>query len=234
MLRKVDHKQMGTSHLGWLNSTFHFSFAEYYNPENIRFGALRVINDDLIAPHTGFDLHPHRDMEIISYVVNGALTHQDSMGNKHTITRGQVQYMSAGTGVFHSEHNMGDEELRMLQIWILPDRHGHTPHYGEFLFEMDERKNKWLHMVSDKNGTAPIQINQDANLYAVELEAGKEIDFEVAKGRQAYLVAIEGHAMINNNVTLETRDGLEIVEEDIHIKAEDTAHILVIEMAKID
>ncbi len=233
MLRKVDHTKMGTSHLGWLNSTFHFSFAEYYNPNNIQFGALRVINDDLIAPHTGFDLHPHRDMEIISYVVNGSLTHQDSMGNKHTITRGQVQYMSAGTGVFHSEHNNGDDELRMLQIWILPDRYGHTPHYGEFLFEMDERKNKWLHMVSDNKGTAPIKINQDANLYSIELEAGKEIDFEVAKGRQAYLVEIEGHAMIND-VALETRDGLEIVEEDIHIKAEDTTHILVIEMAKVD
>lgn len=233
MLRKVDHQQMGTSHLGWLNSIFHFSFAEYYNPANIQFGALRVINDDIIAPHTGFDLHPHRDMEIISYVVKGALTHQDSMGNKHTITRGQVQYMSAGTGVFHSEHNMGDEELRMLQIWVLPDRHGHTPHYGEFLFEMDERKNKWLHMVSNKNGTAPIQINQDANLYAIELEASKEIDFEVSKGRQAYLVDIEGQAMINN-IPLVARDGLEIIEEDIHIKAENTAHILVIEMAKVD
>lgn len=233
MLKKVDHKQMGTSNLGWLNSTFHFSFAEYYNPNNIQFGVLRVINDDLIAPHTGFDRHPHRDMEIISYVVNGSLTHQDSMGNKHTITRGQVQYMSAGTGVFHSEHNMDDEELRMLQIWILPDRHGHTPHYGEFLFEMDERKNKWLHMVSNKNGTAPIQINQDANLYAIELEASKEINFEVAKGRQAYLVDIEGQATINN-VPLEARDGLEIVEENIHIKAENTAHILVIEMAKVD
>lgn len=233
MLRKVNHQQMGTSHLGWLNSIFHFSFAEYYNPANIQFGALRVINDDIIAPHTGFDLHPHRDMEIISYVVKGALTHQDSMGNKHTITRGQVQYMSAGTGVFHSEHNIGDEELRMLQIWVLPDRHGHTPHYGEFLFEMDERKNKWLHMVSNKNGTAPIQINQDANLYAIELEASKEIDFEVSKGRQAYLVNIEGQAMINN-IPLVARDGLEIVEEDIHIKAENTAHILVIEMAKVD
>ena len=231
MLRKVDHKQMGTSHLGWLNSTFHFSFAEYYNPNNIQFGALRVINDDLIAPHTGFDLHPHRDMEIISYVVNGALTHQDSMGNKHTITRGQVQYMSAGTGVFHSEHNMSGEELRMLQIWILPDRYGHTPHYGEFLFEMDDRKNKWLHMVSDKNGNAPIQINQDANLYAITLEPDKEIDFQVATGRQAYLVQIEGQAMVND-VALETRDGLEVVEENIHIKAENITHILVIEMAK--
>ena len=106
MFRKVDHKNMGRANHGWLNTHFHFSFANYYNPNNMNFGALRVINDDLVAPQTGFDMHPHRDMEIISYVVDGALTHEDSMGNRGTIERGHVQYMSAGTGVFHSEHNL--------------------------------------------------------------------------------------------------------------------------------
>src|SRR5690554_6732108 len=105
MLRKIDNTKMGRSNLGWLQSIFHFSFAEYYNPNNINFGVLRVINDDIIAPNTGFDMHPHRDMEIISYVIDGELTHEDSMGNKGALTRGQVQYMSAGTGVYHSEHN---------------------------------------------------------------------------------------------------------------------------------
>ena len=109
MFRKVDHKNMGRANHGWLNTHFHFSFANYYNPNNMNFGALRVINDDLVAAQTGFDMHPHRDMEIISYVVDGALTHEDSMGNRGTIERGHVQYMSAGTGVFHSEHNLGDE-----------------------------------------------------------------------------------------------------------------------------
>src|SRR6478609_6171421 len=107
MLRKMDSKTMGSRNHGWLRSKFHFSFAEYYNPANIQFGVLRVINDDLINPQTGFGTHPHKDMEIISYVVNGELTHGDNMGNKNTITRGQVQYMSAGTGVHHSEYNLG-------------------------------------------------------------------------------------------------------------------------------
>lgn len=116
MLRKIESQNMGSSNLGWLRSKFHFSFAEYYNPNNINFGVLRVINDDLVLSNTGFDTHPHRDMEIISYVVNGELTHGDSMGNKNTITRGHVQYMSAGTGVYHSEHNLGEDTLRFLQI----------------------------------------------------------------------------------------------------------------------
>ncbi|MFB0917501.1 MAG: pirin family protein, partial [Clostridiaceae bacterium] len=129
MIKRIDNTKMGRSNLGWLNSLFHFSFAEYYNPKNINFGVLRVVNDDLILSNTGFPTHPHRDMEIVSYVVNGALTHGDSMGNKNTITRGHVQYMSAGTGVTHSEYNYSDETARFLQIWILPDKRGHLPQY---------------------------------------------------------------------------------------------------------
>ena len=231
MLRKLDHNNMGRSNLGWLQSTFHFSFAEYYNPKNINFGVLRVINDDLIAPKTGFDTHPHRDMEIISYVVDGGLTHGDSMGNQQTVTRGQVQYMSAGTGVFHSEHNRGDQTLRMLQIWIFPDQQGYKPNYGDFRFNWDDRHNQWLHMVSSKEGDAPVKVNQDVNFYSLELEKEKEISFPVKEGRQAYLVQIEGNSEINQ-IPLETRDGLEIVEEEIHIKATETSHILLIEMGK--
>ena len=119
MLRKLETSKMGKSDLGWLRSKFHFSFAEYYNPSNMGFGVLRVINDDLIDPHTGFDTHPHKDMEIISYVIEGELTHGDSMGNKSTLKRGQVQYMSAGTGVYHSEHNLAKGISRFLQIWIV-------------------------------------------------------------------------------------------------------------------
>jgi len=135
VLRKIDNTKMGSSDLGWLKSKFHFSFAEYYNPSNVNFGVLRVINDDLVKPGTGFDTHPHRDMEIISYIVDGELTHGDSMGNKRTLSRGHVQYMSAGTGVFHSEHNFGEETLRFLQIWIYPDKNGYEPNYGDYKFE---------------------------------------------------------------------------------------------------
>ncbi|MDY3206334.1 pirin family protein [Clostridium baratii] len=231
MLRKIDSRNMGSSNLGWLRSKFHFSFAEYYNPNNINFGVLRVINDDLIEPNTGFDIHPHKDMEIISYVVNGEITHGDSMGNKKTLSRGDVQYMSAGTGVYHSEHNFGKDTLRLLQIWILPDKQGHTPSYGDYKFNWNDRENKWLHIVSSKAGNAPIKINQDMNIYVLELEKGKEIDFKVNKGRQAYLVQIEGSSLINT-VELNERDGMEIVEEDILIKAKETSHIMVLEMKK--
>lgn len=231
MLRKIDNTKMGSSNLGWLKSKFHFSFAEYYNPSNINFGVLRVINDDLVKPGTGFDTHPHRDMEIISYVVDGELTHGDSMGNKRTLSRGHVQYMSAGTGVFHSEHNLGEETLRFLQIWIFPDKNGYEPNYGDYKFEWNHRKNKWLNIASSKEGNAPIKVNQDANIFVLELDKDKEIEFKVGEGRQAYLVQIEGRSDINN-IILNMRDGLEIIEEDIKIKAIETSHFLVIEMKK--
>lgn len=231
MLRKIDNTKMGSSDLGWLKSKFHFSFAEYYNPSNINFGVLRVINDDLVKPGTGFDTHPHRDMEIISYVIDGELTHGDSMGNRRTLSRGHIQYMSAGRGVFHSEHNLGEETLRFLQIWIFPDKNGYEPNYGDYKFELKDRKNKWLNIVSSKEGNAPIKINQDANIFVLELDKDKEIEFKVGEGRQAYLVQIEGRADINN-IILNKRDGLEIIEEDIKIKAIETSHFLVIEMKK--
>src|SRR6476620_3637671 len=231
MLRKLDQNNMGKSNLGWLRSVFHFSFAEYYNPKNINFGVLRVINDDLIDPHSGFPKHPHQNMEIVSYAVDGNLTHGDSMGNQNTITRGHVQYMSAGTGVFHSEMNHGDDTLRLLQIWILPDQAGYAPNYGDYRFNYEDRHNQWLHMVSSQEGNAPIKINQDANIYSLELDKDKEISFPVKEGRQAYLVQIEGKSTIND-ITLDMRDAMEIVEEDIQIKATETSHFLVVEMLK--
>ena len=193
MLKKIDNKNMGRSNLGWLRSVFHFSFAEYYNPQNINFGVLRVINDDLVAPQTGFSTHPHQNMEIISYLVNGELTHGDSMGNKSTITRGHVQYMSAGTGVYHNEQNFGDETLRFLQIWILPDRAGHNPNYGDYRFSMEDRHNKWQHMVSSKEGDAPIKINQDANIYSLELDKGNEISFPVSRRKTSLFSSNRGN-----------------------------------------
>lgn len=147
---------MGRSELGWLHSLFHFSFAEYYNPENIQFGTLRVVNDDQIEPGKGFDTHAHSNMEIISYVVDGVLTHRDSMNNQRELTRGQVQYMSAGTGITHSEYNLTEGISRFLQIWILPDKKGYQPNYGDYRFDWADRENKWLHIVSGEGGDAPV------------------------------------------------------------------------------
>lgn len=231
LLKKIDHRQMGSSNHGWLKSLFHFSFAEYQNPDNIHFGVLRVINDDLIDPNSGFGMHPHRDMEIISYVVEGELTHADNMGNQATISRGHVQYMSAGTGVYHSEHNLGKETLRLLQIWIFPDKKGRTPQYGENLFLWEERQNQWLHMVSGSNGTAPIKIHQDINIYSIEIEEDKEVLFSVQNNRQAYMVQIEGESIVQD-VDLFAQDAMEIIEEEVLIRAKTKAHILMIEMKK--
>lgn len=232
ILRKIDNRNMGKSDLGWLNSSFHFSFAEYYNPFNIRFGVLRVLNDDLIEPKTGFDTHPHNDMEIITYVINGELTHGDSMGNSSTVKRGEVQYMSAGTGVYHNEFNYGNEVLRLLQIWILPDKSGHEPNYGEYKLNWDDRINNWLQIVSSNNGYGPVKVNQDVNIYATYLEKNNEISFKVDNGRQAYLVQIEGNSIINN-IELNEKDALEIVEEDIKINSNENSHFLIIEMKKM-
>ena len=230
MLKYIDHTKMGSSDLGWLQSRFHFSFANYYNPANVRFGKLRVLNDDLVQPGTGFDTHPHRDMEIISYVVRGELSHADSMNNQRSLGRGDVQYLSAGTGITHSEHNLGDEVLRFLQIWLLPDKMMHTPNYGDHHFAWEDRLNQWLQIVSPKGGAAPIQLNQDANIFVTYLEAGRTLDFEIKPGRQAYLVQIEGTSKVNG-FTLHTRDALEITQESITVSAGEDSHQLLIELA---
>lgn len=217
---------------GWLKSRFHFSFAEYYNPANIRFGPLRVLNDDLVAPGTGFPPHPHRDMEIVSYIVRGELTHEDNMGNRRTLKRGHVQYMSAGTGVVHSESNEGTGELRLLQIWILPDQRGLAPNYGDREFAWEERRDRWFPMVSGPGGGAPIVINQDTNFFSQVTD--KPTHLPVAAGRQAYLVLIEGRARVGQQVC-DAGDALEIhsrptEEFSLPIEPEGEAHFLVMDM----
>ena len=232
MIRYIDHQKMGRSRLGWLDSHFHFSFAEYRNPDNVHFGVLRVVNDDMVEAGTGFDTHPHQDFEIISYVVDGELTHADSMANRHTLTRGQSQYMSAGTGVTHSEHNLGNSMLRFMQIWFFPDRKGYAPNYGDHRFAWEDRINRWLPMASgDGDSQFPIQIHADIHMYSTFVEAGNELAFEVKPGRQAYLVLIEGEAEIGD-IRMRERDALEITEEGFLIQAKQSAHILLIEMAK--
>lgn len=230
MIKTIDHKRMGKSEQGWLHSIFHFSFAEYYNPNNMQFGALRVVNDDRFDPKNGFGTHPHKDMEIISYVVGGVLTHQDSMGNRRELTRGQVQYMSAGTGVTHSEYNLTDQPLRFLQIWILPDRAGHTPNYGDYQFPWDARENQWLRIVSGKGGGAEVEIHQDMDISVLSLSAGQEMNYTLRQGRQAYLIQIEGGGTINN-IPLSACDAAEITEEQtISLRAADDAHYILFDM----
>ena len=223
---------MGKGDFGWLKTNYHFSFANYYNPENIEFGVLRVLNDDIIAPHTGFDTHPHKDMEILTYVIDGELTHHDSKGNKGKITRGNLQYMSAGLGIFHSEHNKSDDPLRLLQIWIKPDAADYEPQYGDLFIPFEKRMNKWLKMVGAKgDDSTTIQINQQASLWVTCLEAGKALDFPLDKNKQAYLVQMEGKSVING-WEMNARDAMEIIEENIKIDSNENSHILLIEMNK--
>ena len=231
MLKKLPKENMGTSNLGWLESRFHFSFAEYRNPKNINFGVLRVLNDDIIHPNSGFDTHPHKDMEIISYVVKGAITHKDSMGNAETLRRGEVQYMSAGDGILHSEHNFDEsEDLRLLQLWIVPPKKSLPRLYGSHKFEAQERENRLLNIVSSKEGDAPIKIYQDVNIYVVELESNKELEYKIEKRRQVYLTLIEGVAHING-IKLNCGDAIEIIKEKrLHVSAQEKSHFLFVEM----
>ena len=230
MIRIVDSRKMGRSELGWLHSLFHFSFAEYYNPENIQFGTLRVVNDDQIEPGKGFDTHPHSNMEIISYVVDGVLTHRDSMNNQRELTRGQLQYMSAGTGITHSEYNLTEGISRFLQIWILPDKKGYQPNYGDYRFDWADRENKWLHIVSGEGGDAPVKIHQDMDIFVLSLDAGRELDYTSKDGRQAYLLQIEGTGQVNGH-SLSIRDAAEITgETHITLRAEELSHFILFDM----
>lgn len=231
MLRKLLKENMGTSNLGWLESQFHFSFAEYRNPNNVNFGVLRVLNDDIVHPQTGFDTHPHQNMEIISYVVNGEITHRDSMGNEETLKRGEVQYLSAGEGIYHSEHNIHQsEDLRLLQIWIIPPKKSLPRLYGSYKFTEEERKNKFLNIVSSKEGISPIKIYQDVNFYVSNLEEFKDLEFKIKEKRQIYFAQIEGQTTING-IELREGDAMEITQEaKIDIKATTNSHFLFIEM----
>ncbi len=231
MLKKLAKENMYTSNLGWLQSRFHFSFAEYRNFDNMNFGVLRVLNDDIIGADTGFDMHPHKDMEIISYIVRGEMTHKDSMGNEEVLKRGEVQYMSAGTGVLHSEHNKDkSKDLRLLQIWITPPQKDLKPLYGSYKYKHQERENKLLEIVSSQDKNAKIKIYQDVSIYVAELDAEQELCFSIKENRQVYFVQIEGTSSINN-VSVSDGDAIEITEEkELLVKAESKSHFLFIEM----
>jgi len=233
------------SNKNWLKSRFHFSFAEYSNPKNQNFGVLRVMNDDLVQPHRGFGTHGHRDAEICTYVVEGELTHQDSMGTTETLTGGAIQFMTAGSGVQHSEHNLGDRPLRFIQMWLSPRTRGLAPNYGSSPGDASARQNAWHHMVSDtvdEDSETPVKINTDANMFVTELTEGRALDFDVRSGRQAYLLCVDGNTTIDAVASIRGRDGVGLgVELAKHDSAEivgpvsfsvvGPAHLLLVEMA---
>lgn len=230
MLKKLDAKNMFVSDLGWLQSRFHFSFAEYRNLNNMNFGVLRVLNDDIVHAKEGFGKHPHKNMEIITYVVDGELSHQDSMGNKEALSAGNVQYLSAGTGITHSEMNDSDKKSRFLQIWIVPPQNDTKPIYGSLKYKKEESVNKLLNIVSSQSGDAQIKIHQDVNIFVSRLDANQSISVDIKENRQIYFVQIEGTSTINE-VELNHADAMEIIKESkIEINAISDSHFLFIEM----
>ncbi len=197
MLQVRRSEERGHAEHGWLDSHHTFSFAGYYDPRHMGFGPLRVINEDRVRPGMGFGTHPHHDMEIISYVLEGALEHEDSMGNGSVIRPGDVQHMSAGTGVRHSEYNPSkDEPVHFLQIWITPSERGGPPRYGQQHFPREERLNRLRAVASPDGRQGSIEIKQDAIMYSGVLEPGVDVAHQLAQGRRAWLHLARGSVRI--------------------------------------
>ena len=230
MLRNFPYDTLGHANHGWLDARHHFSFANYRNSDRMGFGALRVINDDVIAPGSGFDTHPHRDMEIITYVRKGAITHQDSRGNKGRTAAGDLQVMSAGSGILHSEFNLESEETSIFQIWIFPKRRGIEPKWDSLAFPK-EPANDALPLLVSGDGVAPLQINQDAWIYGGRLSAGTRLEHKVHT--QAYIVVSDGEVEVDGKL-LRRGDGAEVVGVDhFTIDAKTDAELLVIDVPKM-
>lgn len=220
MIEKRSFDSLGKFDADWLAARYHFSFSGYRDAERMNWGALRVWNDDTIQPRTGFPPHPHADMEIITYVRSGAITHQDSMGNRGRTEAGDVQVMSAGTGVTHAEYNLEDEPTTLYQIWIMPKERGGKPFWGSAKFPKDERAGALVTLASgfeddQKNGALPIR--QDARILAATLSAGQEVSYDIPAGRHAYLALAKGEASVNG-VALGPRDGAAIRDEAAPIR----------------
>ena len=197
---------LGHADHGWLDARHHFSFADYYDPAQMGFRSLRVINDDRVAAGRGFGAHPHRDMEIFSYVLEGSLQHKDSMGNGSVLQPGQIQLMSAGSGVTHSEFNPADKPLHFLQIWIQPRERGLTPSYTEWRPQPQHASEPKVLVISPDGRDGSATIHQDAEVYRIRLQPGQTVTHEVKPGRGAWLQIAEG-ALTANGLTLETGDG---------------------------
>lgn len=232
MITVYPFEELGHHDLGWLNARYHFSFARYHNPDRMGFGNLRVINDDIVQAGTGFDTHPHENMEIITYVRQGAITHRDSTGNEGVTGAGDVQIMSAGSGIRHSEHNESDEDTNLYQIWILPREKDIAPRWDAMSFPKSPANDALPLLVSgypEHKDTQALYINADAALYGGRLSAGTKISHPIKT--QAYILVSEGEITINDT-PLKKGDGAEITEmETINIHAQSDAEIVVIDVA---
>ncbi len=232
MIRVLPSTERFHTDAGWLDSRHTFSFADHYDPERLGFRALRVINDDRVQPARGFGSHSHRDMEILTYVLSGELAHRDSMGNGSVIRPGDVQRMTAGTGVVHSEMNPSrNQPVHFLQIWIVPDRAGHEPGYEQKAFPEADRKGK-LRLVASRDGRdGSVTIHQDASVYVASLDAGQRVEHRPAAGRSAWVQVARGELRLNGKA-LEAGDGAAIAgEAEITIAALEPSELLLFDLA---
>jgi redox-sensitive bicupin YhaK (pirin superfamily) len=214
MIDRRPFEQLGHANHGWLNARHHFSFSNWYDPARMGWGALRVWNDDEIAPKSGFPPHPHNDMEIITYVRTGAITHQDSLGNKGRTGAGDVQVMSAGAGIRHAEYNLEDETTTLFQLWIEPRERGGAPSWGAKPFPKGDRSGKFVALASGFGDEGALPIRTDARVLGATLKAGESTTYELGAGRHGYLVAATGQVEVNG-VTLNARDGAAIRDEPL-------------------
>jgi len=234
MIRIIKSNEHYHNEEDWLSTNWHFSFDHYQDPQNMNFGPLRVFNDDIIKPGTGFGFHPHRDMEIITYVIDGELEHKDNQGNQGVIEPGEVQRMSAGTGIMHSEYNHSKEKpLRLLQMWILANKRSLEPSWEQKKFTRKERANKFLPIVVPENvsnGPA-LHIHQDASIYVSSLADGGRVEHKLPQGRKAYLFVIDGKIQLNDRNSLETRDVARIENETkLSIKADRPTELILLDL----
>jgi hypothetical protein len=223
---------LGGADHGWLKARHHFSFAGYHDPRNMNWGSLRVWNDDEIAANSGFPPHPHADMEIITYVRDGAITHQDSLGNKGRTEAGDVQVMSAGSGIRHAEYNLEAETTRIFQIWIQPNRTGGAPSWGAKPFPKGDRSGKFVTLASGfENDNDALPIRTNARVLGATLKAGESVEYALDRSRHAYLVPAAGRVEVNG-LTLETRDGAAITDEtSIRVTALEDAELVLVDAA---
>lgn len=230
MIEKRPFASLGHADHGWLNARHHFSFADYHDPARMHWGAIRVWNDDEIVPRNGFPPHPHADMEIITYVRTGAITHQDSMGNSGRTQAGDVQVMSAGTGIRHAEYNLEDETTTLFQIWIMPRERGGAPSWGAKPFPRDQRTGKFVVLASGyDDDKEALRIRADARLLGATLKAGQSIVHDSAAGRHIYLVPATGRIEIDGE-TFEARDGAAIIGgKPVVIRAIEDSEIVLVD-----
>ena len=231
MIDVIRSDSRGAADHGWLKSKHTFSFADYHNPAMMGFAKLRVVNEDWIEPGQGFGTHPHRDMEIVTYMIDGALEHKDSMGNGSVIRPGELQRMTAGTGVLHSEFNHSAENpAHLLQIWILPERNGLEPGYEQKLFPQEEKHNQWRLVGSRDGRDGSLTIHQDVNLYSTVLDKDVELDFEFEGQRRGFIQVVRGSVEINGE-PVAAGDAIATQDQDsLTVRASEESELLLFDM----